>query len=106
MKSITSIALAAIASAATFAAPVQAGTYCEPFDGFTVCAKPLSPTIDRIGAEFDSGGVFYVDVTCTPTEWYIHGGKSKNMDPQLADSLAADLAEGFCEGHGSHFTSA
>ena len=106
MKSINSIALAAFAATATFVAPVNACTYCERFDGFTVCGETLSPTVDRVGAEFDSGARFYVDVTCTADQWMIHGGEWQNMSQQQADAIAAELAEGFCEGRGSHFISA
>ena len=104
MKVLASIAL--LAFTLTGSAPVQARIQCDGFDGGILCYEAQSATITRVGAKFNDGSNFYVDVTCTSNKWMIHGGEHEGFTQTQADEIGRVAAKTWCETHGSHFVRA
>ena len=79
----------------------HASADCELLDnGVLVCSKTISSSVERLGV-LDSEGntAFMGDITCTGTEWILHGG----WTGYVSLKTASGYAEAFCEGRGSMF---
>ena len=75
---------------------------CDTLDsGELICVRPMSPSIDRLGVRDAQGRTEFVgDITCTTTQWILHGYKG------YADQATANsYAKAYCEGRGNMFSS-
>ena len=104
MKSLVSLAFAAVAGLAAFAAPADAVPYCQRHSGAHMCVESLSDSIERLSVRHDDGMWFVADVTCTADTWILHDGwKGSNY---ITRDIAGSFAKSYCEGRGSMFVSA
>jgi hypothetical protein len=104
---IKSLALSTlVAISALGSAPAQARIDCDGFDGGILCYEAQSATITRVGAKFNDGTNFYVDITCTSGKWMIHGGEYEGFTQTEADKIGRVAAKTYCETNGSHFVGA
>jgi hypothetical protein len=100
--------IAAVATTICLTGPqVQAQSYdpnlCDRLDnGYTICAKQISGTMDRLGVFTPSGSTEFVgDITCTEDEYILHGGWTGTV----SRTTAGDYAKSYCQGRGNMFAS-
>ena len=79
----------------------HAAADCERMnDGTVICVKQMSGSVDRLGVLDPQGRTeFLGDVTCTGSEWILHGGWTGYVSLKTASSYA----ESYCEGRGNMF---
>jgi hypothetical protein len=79
----------------------HASADCDLLDnGVLICSKQMSSSVERLGVRDPQGRTAFVgDVTCTETEWILHGG----WTGYVSQETASEYAESYCEGRGNMF---
>lgn len=75
---------------------------CERMnDGTIICVESQSATVDRLGVQDAQGRIEFIgDITCTDTQWILHGYKG-----YASQATANSYAKAYCEGRGNMFAS-
>lgn len=97
------VATAALTMSVTGALlPASAAADCERMnDGTIICVQSQSATVDRLGVKDAQGRIEFVgDITCTDTQWILHGYKG-----YASQATANSYAKAYCEGRGNMFAS-
>lgn len=77
-------------------------TECETLDsGALICVRSITATVDRLGVRDAQGRTEFIgDITCTDTQWILHGYKG-----YASSATARSYAKAYCEGRGDMFAS-
>ena len=75
---------------------------CERMnDGTVICVESQSATVDRLGVQDAQGRIeFLGDITCTNTQWILHGYRG-----YASQATANSYAQAYCAGRGNMFAS-
>lgn len=96
------VATAALTLSVTGALLPAAASDCERMsDGTVICVESQSATVDRLGVADPQGRIEFIgDITCTDTQWILHGYRG-----YASQATANSYAKAYCEGRGNMFAS-
>ena len=102
-KALAGISAALVCMTGPQIPEAHAAADCDLLDnGTLICVKQMSSSVDRLGVRDAQGRTEFVgDITCTETDWILHGG----WTGYVSLKTASDYAKAYCEGRGDMFAS-